>query len=113
MQINNKPMKTYRHIASLITAVIFFIAGIVFLGLGIYFWITNKPDENGNSNSIVYILFIVMGVIAIAVSIFEFIRTKKAIQRNKPLSEEEVKANIEKLNEGAPKIANLKDVKFL
>lgn len=110
MQMNNKVLRGARNVRQIVTGVIFFIAGGVFAGIGVYLLI--KPSASENPNTIMDIAFIAIGAAIMALSLFFIIRGVRQFKKQKPLSEEEVKANEEKLHAGEPKIANLKNAKF-
>ncbi len=93
MQINNKFIKGARGASKIKNAVIMLLAGIAAIVLGVVLFFLK--DENGNGIPI-FVNLIVFGIAAllIVISVFMFIYAKRDIQRNKPLSEEEVRANL-------------------
>ena len=75
--------------------------------------IINKDNNQGEENSLLgNIIFIGVGVLFAVVSIIVIIKTVKKIKNNKPLTEEEVKANEEKESEESKSIENVTDTKL-
>lgn len=110
MQMNGGFFRGARSVHGIITEIIFFIAGGVFAGIGIYLLI--KPSASENPNTVLDIVFIAVGAVVMLFSAFMFVRTIKAIKKRKPLSEEEVKANEEKFHAGEPEIENMENTKL-
>lgn len=104
MQMNNKFVRGARNIYTIIGAILLFIVGGVFLVIGIMSAIKEFNTTN--------LAFMILGAIAILVGVLMIVATVKSIKRNKPLSEEQIKANEEKFNAGQPQMDNLKDVKL-
>lgn len=110
MQMNNKVLRGARNIRQIVGGVIFFLAGAVFAGIGVYLLI--KPSAAEKPNTMMNIIFIAVGAAVMALSLFFIIHGARQFKKQKPLSEEEVKANEKKLHAGEPKIENLKGTKL-
>ena len=108
MQINNNAVKGYRGVKIIITGVIFALAGLVFAGIGIYALSSLKEGDK----PILGIVFIVLGLIALLVSVFAIIRGVKSLKNIKPLSEEEVLANERKYEEEGLTSSQVNDIKL-
>ena len=111
MQVNGE-LSIVRHIRSIIIAVAFFLAGLAFIGFGIYFIINPAADESGDNSPIASIMLIGMGSVAVAVAVFTVIRVVKTVKSSKRLSEEEVKENVARLDADAPNIPEAENVKL-
>lgn len=114
MQLNSNPIRGIRNIRAIITCVIFFLAGLVFAGIGVYLLINPSAHEGGDTSNakIMDFVFIGVGVLVALIAVLIFVRTIKMMREQKPLSEEEVKINEANLNVNAPHIENLKNVKL-
>jgi len=110
MQLNSNVFKGARSARMIWTAVGFFLVGALFVGLGVYFLIA--PSDPENQNLVVDFALIGLGGIAVVASVLLMIKAVKNIKNAKPLSEEEVKANEERLSADAPAVENVKDVKL-
>jgi len=110
MQMNNKVLRGARNVRQIVGGVIFFLAGAVFAGIGVYLLI--KPSAAEKPNTMMNIIFIAVGAAVMALSLFFIIHGARQFKKQKPLSEEEVKANEKKLHAGEPKIENLKGTKL-
>ena len=110
MQMNNKVLRGARNVRQIVGGVIFFLAGAVFAGIGVYLLI--KPSAAEKPNTMMNIIFIAVGAAVMALSLFFIIHGARQFKKQKPLSEEEVKANEKKLHVGEPKIENLKGTKL-
>lgn len=112
MQLNGG-LRKVRNIRAILIAAVFALAGIAFVAFGIYFLVHPTPDEaTGKTSPLGGIAFIVMGSVAILSAVFSVRRSIQTMRNSKPLSEEEVLANEAALDEGAPSIPNLIDIKL-
>ena len=113
MQLNGGLQKV-RNVRAILIAAVFALAGIAFVAAGIYLLIHPTPNETtGKTSPLGGIAFIVMGGIAIVVAVINVRSSVKSLKNaDHPLSEEEVRANEAALNEGAPSIPNLTDIKL-
>lgn len=112
MEINNKFFKGARGVRTVITGVIFALAGSLFVGLGIYFLFKPLTNEQGQSSNVISYFFIGLGAIAAIVGVISIIVGVKSLKQMKPLTIEQVEANEALLNQGEPTFDNLKDTKL-
>lgn len=110
MQVNNNGFRAARSVHGIVTSVIFLIVGAAFAGIGVYLLI--KPNGAENPNTTLDIVFIIAGAAVMVVSLLFLIHTVKEFKKRKPLSEEEVKANEQRIHAGEPNIKNVKNEKF-
>jgi|GEM_PF-1127230 len=110
MQMNNNAVRGIRGVHGIVTSVIFLIVGAAFAGIGVYLLINPKGAENPNTT--LDIVFIIAGAAVMVVSLLFLIHTVKEFKKRKPLSEEEVKANEQRIHAGEPDIQNIKNEKF-
>lgn len=102
MRINNFALRGFIKARAIVTAIVFFLAGGLFLGLGIYFLVNPSPNEAGEIRHGADYASLAIGPLAIAVSVIAFILAVRGIKRQKPLSEGEVEANEQALRADAP-----------
>lgn len=112
MELNSNGIRKYRGIRGIVSGVILTLAGLLFVGLGIFFLIKPLTNEDGSVNHGVDFAFIGLGAVAAIAGIITIIVAVKALKRSKPLSEEEVKENIQKLEKTSPKSDNLVNTKL-
>ena len=108
MELNGKFFKGARNVRAIVGGVILALVGILFIVLGFVV----PGNTEGNNKVIGIIVFEALGAIAVVVGILFIVRAVISMKKSKPLSEEEVKANEEKLSIGEPKSENLKDTKL-
>ena len=94
MQMNNGFFRGARTINRVIASVIFLIAGLVFAGIGVYLLV--KPDASENPNTVLDIVFIVVGLVVAIIAIVSLVFAVRDTKKRKPLTEEEVKAKAER-----------------
>ena len=89
MPFNDRFVQGARSVGSVVWGVILSLVGFLFIGVGIFFFI--KPDSianlggNGNDGGLILkLLFILMGLVSLAVGVFMIARVVKAIQDSKP-----------------------------
>lgn len=95
MELNNKFFKGARGANRIISAVSIIIFGLIAIGIGVAMFFL-KTEEGGNINPIINVIVISIGVLLDVLGVVMIIKAKHALQRNKPLSEEEVKSNMAK-----------------
>ena len=112
MELNGKGLRAIRGIRGIVYGVIAIIIGLAAIGFGIYLFFKPIPSENGDNSPVFNFVAIGLGAAFVIVGVIMIIRARQSMKLSKPLSEEEVKANEERLRAGAPEIANLTDVKL-
>ena len=112
MQLNSTPMRVVRNVKLIGACIGLSVAGLLFVGLGIYFLANPTPNESGEVDNTFAFIAIILGGVAILASVFSFLRYRKNRAHAKPLTEEEVAANEKRLHEGEPELPNLKDTKL-
>lgn len=108
MQINNGAFRGIRNIRAIIAGVILSLVGLLFIGLGIYFFL--RPSEE-DQNKATNFIFIGLGAVALLVGILTLVKTIKKMKQ-KPLTAEEVKQNEEQEALDGAKSINLVDTKL-
>lgn len=89
MPLNDRFVQGARNVRSVISGIIISLVGILFIGVGVFFFV--KPDTvsnlggNGNDGGlIIKLLFLLMGFISLSVGVFLIARVVKAVQDSKP-----------------------------
>ena len=108
MQTNNSIFRGLRKIRTIIICVVFFLAGLLFVGLGVY-GLLNPGEEADQTADFVCIA---MGAISASIAVVSLIIHFKRSKAHKPLTEQEVNEKLGKNEQFDLEEENLKDTKL-
>ena len=107
MQINGK-LQIVRYLRGIGIAAFFALGGVAMVVLSIFGYF--NPEDPATRNN--FFILTGVGVVLFIGSVIAIVLQVKNIKKQKPLTEEEVKANEAKFSANAPYIENVKDTKL-
>ena len=112
MQTNNSLFRNVRNLRAILSGAVAGLLGIAGIVFGVYLIFNPMTDENGDVTHAPDYFFMIGGAVLLIIGIIFIVGAIKRMKTSKPLTEEEIRANEAKFNEGRPEIENLQDVKL-